>query len=90
MKALGWTISHRFGVCRLQPLFPSVRPLSHRARIVVIVVMVGVIGVCDLQAGFPLWLFAISCFLPSATWWPLLKEVRHKAHLQRRGEESRG
>ena len=75
MKPLGWTLSHRFEVCKLQPLFPSVSPLSHRARIVVIVVMVGVLRVCDLQAGFPLWLFAVSCVLPFATWRTLLKEV---------------
>lgn len=40
---------------------PGPQPLSHRARTVVIVVMVAMLGVCNLQTGLPLWLFAISC-----------------------------
>lgn len=55
-----------------------------------IVVMVAVLGVCNLQAGFPLWPFAISRVCPRATWRTLLKEVGHVAHLQRRGEEEEG
>ena len=55
----------------------------------VVVVMVVLLCVCDLQAGFPLWPFAISRVCPRATWRTLLKEVGHVTHLQRRGEERR-
>ena len=65
---------------------PQRQPLSHGAWIVVIVVMVAMLGVCNLQAGFPLWLFAISCVWPGATWRALLEEVRHKVHLQKNKE----
>lgn len=53
----------------------------------VIVVMVAMFGVRNLQAGFSLRLFAIGRVRSSATRRTLLEEVRHKVHLQRRGEE---
>lgn len=65
----------------------SCQPQSHRAWTGVIGVMVAMLGVRDLQAGFPLRLFAISRVWLGATRRTFLKEVRHKANLQREVEE---
>lgn len=69
------------------PAAASCQPLSHRARVVVIVVMVAVLGVRNLQAGFALCPFVIGRVGLNAERRARLKEVGHKAHLWRRGEE---
>lgn len=88
MKLKTAGLSHRFEVCRLQTP-QSVSPLSHSARRVVVVVMVAVLRVCNLNAGFPLRLFAIGCVGPRATRRALLEEIRHKPHLCRKRREKR-
>lgn len=63
---VGWSV---------QPAASCQPPSSHTAWIVVVVVMVAVVRVCKLQAGFSLRLLAVCCVRFGAARRALLKEI---------------